>query len=288
MKVRRVVLEKLMENDPYHKVGRLSFKIGYIASITEEKHKMDDASLSYYEGTREFDNQRPLIAPLIELSKDRLALLACIRQFKQLDEDFSVEIRENAYEIDNQRLNAYAVDCLQLLDNWNACKNMLLEFHGDFYGSSNRLVSASVEEAIVCFNTMSSALHLSEQSFLRYFPDFSAKIRKIGSFLLKSGEPNENRIPIENSIKLLWRNEHGSKSELAEVVWALAKSRRIINSTTGQPVTMDELTSHFEGMFGISLNTMGLMQGRKRSSKAYEDGTTFMAYLSDLVNQYLE
>ena len=91
----------------------------------------------------------------------------------------------------------------------------------------------------------------------------------------------------ELSAKLKWKEVKGGKTDLAELIWALAKSGRIIDSVTFRPVTIDELTRQFETLFGLSINTTGLMQGRKDSYKAAEDGITFTTTLSELVNDYI-
>ncbi|WP_164851153.1 RteC domain-containing protein [Larkinella soli] len=85
--------------------------------------------------------------------------------------------------------------------------------------------------------------------------------------------------------KFKWR---GSKTDFAELVWALAKSQRIIDNTTNKPVTIDMLANQLGSLFGMSIsNPKQLMQARKDSFKASEDGITFITSLSELVEQYI-
>ncbi|WP_020600330.1 hypothetical protein [Spirosoma panaciterrae] len=82
-------------------------------------------------------------------------------------------------------------------------------------------------------------------------------------------------------IKLEWK---GDKTDLAELVWVLAKSERITDSTTGQPVSQKELTLQIGRMLGIeSLDVVGLMKGRMGTYKATSDGKTFLKALYDIV-----
>lgn len=83
-------------------------------------------------------------------------------------------------------------------------------------------------------------------------------------------------------IKFQWK---GDKTDLAELVWALAKSGRIGNTITGQSATQREITQHFETLFDLTLDVPGLMKGRMKTYKATSDGNTFTKTLSDLVNE---
>ncbi|GAB3897570.1 hypothetical protein [Spirosoma agri] len=94
--------------------------------------------------------------------------------------------------------------------------------------------------------------------------------------------------PKITNAKLVWRDNRGDKTDFAELVWALAKSHRIIDNKTGKPVTIDVLANQLGALLGISIsNPMQLMQGRKESYKATEDGITFIASLSELVEKYI-
>lgn len=100
--------------------------------------------------------------------------------------------------------------------------------------------------------------------------------------------PAREEQPKNVNPKLEWRDNRGDKTDFAELVWALAKSHRIIDNTTGKPATIDVLANQLGILFGISIsNPMQLMQGRKDSYKATEDGITFIASLSELVEKYI-
>lgn len=101
-------------------------------------------------------------------------------------------------------------------------------------------------------------------------------------FPTETQDPNPQ--PTEPGVKLQWK---GDKTDLAELVWTLAKSGRVTDTSTGKDVTQEQLTAQLAALFGISdLNVKGLMQGRKRSTKAAEDGITFTSSLAELVDTY--
>jgi hypothetical protein len=99
-----------------------------------------------------------------------------------------------------------------------------------------------------------------------------------------STEP-ANPIP-HTSPKLQWK---GDKTDLAELVWALAQSGRINDPDTGQPIAQNKLVSQFELLFAdLTLDVPGLMKGRMKSFKAIDDGETFTKILFELVNVRIE
>ncbi|WP_138993398.1 hypothetical protein [Larkinella sp. C7] len=109
----------------------------------------------------------------------------------------------------------------------------------------------------------------------------TVKVQNLGQ-----GLPNIQTV--EPTKKLRWRDDRGDKSDFAELVWVLAKSQRIIDNTTNKPVTIEVLAKQLGGLFGTSIsNPMQLMQARKDSFRASEDGITFISYLSELVEQYI-
>jgi hypothetical protein len=88
---------------------------------------------------------------------------------------------------------------------------------------------------------------------------------------------------INTDSKLEWK---GDKTDLAELVWALSKSNRIIDTTTAQPVTQKELTRRIETLLGVtSLDVAGLMKGRMNTYKATNNGNTFVKTLFNLVSE---
>lgn len=100
--------------------------------------------------------------------------------------------------------------------------------------------------------------------------------------------PPEEFVSVEPGVKLLWK---GDKTDLAELIWALTKSGRIVDSTTGQDVTQKELINQFINLFGISsLDVANLMKGRygtatKPTTFKVQDGKTFINTLQTLLNQ---
>lgn len=92
--------------------------------------------------------------------------------------------------------------------------------------------------------------------------------------------------PAEPGVKLQWK---GDKTDLAELVWALAKSGRITDTTTGQPATQKEIARQMVTLLGLdSLDVTGLVKGRMNTYKATSDGKTFVAALYQLVNERAE
>ena len=87
---------------------------------------------------------------------------------------------------------------------------------------------------------------------------------------------------IESNTKMQWK---GDKTDLAELVWSLAKSGRVSDTNTGQLITLKELNHQFETLFGLTLDVTNLMKGRMRTYKATSDGDTFTKTLFDLVNE---
>ncbi|WP_212592992.1 hypothetical protein [Spirosoma agri] len=74
----------------------------------------------------------------------------------------------------------------------------------------------------------------------------------------------QNTQSVEPDIKLRWRDNRGDKTDLAELVWVLAKSNRIFDNKTGKPVTIDVLANQLGTLFVVSIsNPMQLIQGRK-------------------------
>lgn len=106
----------------------------------------------------------------------------------------------------------------------------------------------------------------------------------------RSRMPNADQQPqpSEPGVKLQWK---GDKTDLAELVWALVKSGRIGDTTTGQPVTQKELTSRVTDLLGLdSLDVANLMKGRygtkgKPTTFKAQDGKTFVNSLQTLLDQ---
>jgi hypothetical protein len=114
-----------------------------------------------------------------------------------------------------------------------------------------------------------------------HLQDWKAIVERIVGY---NSDPAPASTDKEPGVKLKWK---GSATDLAEVVWALAKSRRIENIEKGKLATIPEIAQLFENALGIDLNVTGLMQGRKDSYKAKDDGLTFTASLSQLVDEYV-
>lgn len=86
--------------------------------------------------------------------------------------------------------------------------------------------------------------------------------------------------------KLQWK---GDKTDLAELIWTLCKSERIMDTTTGKPVTQKELVSQLITLLGLdTLDVANLMKykyGTKSKTTSYKakDGKTFPAELQNLL-----
>ena len=89
-------------------------------------------------------------------------------------------------------------------------------------------------------------------------------------------------VPAEPGGKLRWK---GDKTDLAELVWALAKSGRVTDTSTGKPATQKEIGHNIAALLEVeSLDVIGLMKGRMRTYKATNDGNTFLKTLFELVS----
>lgn len=92
----------------------------------------------------------------------------------------------------------------------------------------------------------------------------------------------------EPGVKLQWK---GDKTDLAELVWALSKSGRIADTSTGQPATQKELVNQIVNLLGLdSLDVANLMKGRfgtkgKPTTFKAQDGKTFVNTLQMLLDQ---
>lgn len=91
----------------------------------------------------------------------------------------------------------------------------------------------------------------------------------------------------ETTSKLQWK---GDKTDLAELIWALQKSERITDTTTGKPVTQKDLVNQLIALLGIdALDVANLMKykyGTKSKPTSYKakDGKTFPAELQKLLS----
>jgi hypothetical protein len=134
----------------------------------------------------------------------------------------------------------------------------------------------------------------------------SSVVKKAGNSLLVSQQPGRfsyltsapiaktssqtpfgKPAPTELGVELQWK---GDKTDLAELIWALFKSERITDTSTGKPVTQKELVSQFIALLAVdSLDVANLMKtkyGTKSKSTSYkaQDGKTFPAELQTLLS----
>ncbi|MCX6213247.1 RteC domain-containing protein [Spirosoma sp.] len=92
----------------------------------------------------------------------------------------------------------------------------------------------------------------------------------------------------ESGIRLEWK---GDKTDLAELVYALAKTGRISDTSTGLPVTQKELANQVMAMLGLdSLDVANLMKGRygtkgKPTTYKAQEGRTFVNDLQTLLDK---
>lgn len=72
----------------------------------------------------------------------------------------------------------------------------------------------------------------------------------------------------------------GKKTDLAELVWSLASTQCIRDTTTGSPVTIDELARQFSSLLGVDkLDVDGLVSKRHNNTNKPIDGKTFIDQL---------
>ena len=98
--------------------------------------------------------------------------------------------------------------------------------------------------------------------------------------------PTETSDPVPQAaqpgVRLQWK---GDKTDFAELVWALSKSGRIADNSTGQPVTLTELARQFETMFEQPLDVDGLVSKRIKNTNKSTDGKTFIHTLLQLMQE---
>jgi hypothetical protein len=169
--------------------------------------------------------------------------------------------------------------------------NKWLNTYEDFKASTtikdyelNYLESGVTEDLLGRNYTRKGLTDLFANKLDRFIDDLDHIIKTTASFnKLFNVKAANDKSPVTDAItKIQWK---GDKTDLAELVWALVKSGRVNDSTTGQLVTLKELTNQFETLFGLKLDVTGLMKGRMKTYKATSDGNTFTRTLSDLVNE---
>lgn len=79
-----------------------------------------------------------------------------------------------------------------------------------------------------------------------------------------------------------------SKTDLAELVYALAKTQRIKSSTTGKTATKEELLKYFSEQFGQDITDQSLLTNSKGTYKKTNDLNTFTRKLADIFDTYLK
>ncbi|CAH0997412.1 hypothetical protein EMA8858_03545 [Emticicia aquatica] len=79
-----------------------------------------------------------------------------------------------------------------------------------------------------------------------------------------------------------------SKTDLAELVYALAKTERIKSISTGKPASKEELLKYFTEQFGIKITDQSLLSNSKKTFKRREDSKTFTRKLADFFDDYLK
>lgn len=78
------------------------------------------------------------------------------------------------------------------------------------------------------------------------------------------------------------------KTDLAELVYALAKTKRIESVKTGKPATKEELLIFFSELFGQDITAQSLLSKSKKTYKKTTDLNTFTRKLADIVDSYLK
>jgi hypothetical protein len=118
----------------------------------------------------------------------------------------------------------------------------------------------------------------------RFIYDLDDFIKTLARFdKISNSKITTDKSPSTNiNNKFEWK---GDKTDLAELIWAIVKSGRVIDITTGKNITQVDLSRHIEVVFGISLDIPGLMKGRMKTYKVTSDGNTFTKTLCDLVNE---
>jgi hypothetical protein len=68
----------------------------------------------------------------------------------------------------------------------------------------------------------------------------------------------------------------GDKNDLCELIWALWRSERIKDTSTGKPIENKKLISQFEHLFNTDLSNFDDLLGKKlKTYKIQEDKKTF-------------
>jgi hypothetical protein len=95
-----------------------------------------------------------------------------------------------------------------------------------------------------------------------------------------------NAIKNENVLNQFTWND--SKTDLAELVYALTKTESIKSITTGKTATKEELLKYFSEQFAQDVTDQSLLTNSKRTYKKTKDLNTFTRKLADIVDTYLK
>lgn len=261
---------KISDNGPTRKPN--DFVIEYVVMAEKLAHNIA-LSLSFIMLLSETDRIDAIIA-----DED----LAAIINSKNIEDGISIEIKNNLTRyVDSKKEDSYKVTLQETVNQFDVTLNTL--------DKVQKIISKPIsiwqeEHNWPSKETIESEKYKRIENGLNIIIPAHHKIRIWRETIMKSARlmPNEGQETQPGpNVKLKWK---GDKTDLAELVWALSKTGRIVDEETGQSIRQNKLADLVGKTFGVSLDTVGLMKGRMRTYKATEDGETFTRTLFDLVN----
>jgi hypothetical protein len=154
------------------------------------------------------------------------------------------------------------------------------EYRAAFF---NILISKDYLEHLLLVNEKLEEDEYHKTEYLNLYANIVKFETQISEILKTQCYPNA--IKNENVLNQFTWSE--SKTDLAELVYSLAKTERIKSITTGKTATKEELLKYFSEQFGININSQSLLSKSKMTFKRKDDSKTFTRQLADLFDDYL-
>ncbi|GAB3314796.1 hypothetical protein GCM10027299_03390 [Larkinella ripae] len=217
----------------------------------------------------------------IDLNNWRQQLISIREDFDSNIALFQIEIEDNIFSISDEpnRLR-YLKKLDKLPKRVNQVRDLIIEQASFIKTASTEFEGKSLAfsfyhiAAIALPSCFGSTLSSIYKEAFKYEINFTEEEPPLAKNFVKT--------VVKPDILFKWI---GNKTDLAELIWALAKSERISDTESGQAITQEKLSSLIESGLGISIDVTGLMKGRMRTYKVTKDGNTFTKTLFDLVNE---
>jgi hypothetical protein len=148
----------------------------------------------------------------------------------------------------------------------------------------------SIKEMVSFSNRKMSTSDLERETFYLFLVELIEDYKSILIVLVESYHPekhitNEEQYIETTKNQFTWSE---SKTDLAELVYALTKTESIKSITTGKTATKEELLKYFSEQFAQDITDQSLLTNSKRTYKKTKDLNTFTRKLADIVDTYLK